>query len=192
MYPTVRPQILRIGRRFVNSRTSWRLLCEAEAKPGPNITWWNPQGLILNESHVLLDQDDPNKVQIIMSTLNITKKELEGRYWCLAQNKHGTAEVHIDFCETPVQEVSWMVVIWSTSLWVVVLLFGVGLFFCTKSWKHQGVKQGHRRTSNFQEPDQRDENTYMAVSKEDHSDDNTYTAVPNTFSISEDQLYENI
>uniref|UniRef100_A0A8C4QR96 Ig-like domain-containing protein n=1 Tax=Eptatretus burgeri TaxID=7764 RepID=A0A8C4QR96_EPTBU len=174
----VRPQILNFGRSFVNSGTSWRLFCEAKAKPRPNITWWNPRGLLLNESQVLIEQDDPNKVQIIISTLNITNNEREWRYWCLAQNKHGTAHQRIDFCKKPVHGVSWPIVAWSTSLCLVLLVLAVGLSLYIKNWKRNEGTQDHTVIKNSQESDQ--------------SDENMYTAMPNTFSISDDELYENI
>uniref|UniRef100_A0A8C4QTV5 Ig-like domain-containing protein n=1 Tax=Eptatretus burgeri TaxID=7764 RepID=A0A8C4QTV5_EPTBU len=67
--------------RFVNSSTSWSLFCEAEAKPRPKITWWNPQGLLLNGSETK-----------IISGYNITREDPEGNYSCLVQNQHGTGK----------------------------------------------------------------------------------------------------
>ena len=145
--PTVRPKILNISTKFVNSSNSWKLFCEAEAKPEPNITWWNPQGLLLNASQILVDKMYPKKPQNINSSLIITNDLLEGKYKCLVQNKHGADHKFVYFEQNP-QEISCTLVLWSTLLSLVVvvvvvvlLLLIVGFLIYKKKYKNQGERK---------------------------------------------------
>uniref|UniRef100_UPI00358F39CA cell adhesion molecule 4-like n=1 Tax=Myxine glutinosa TaxID=7769 RepID=UPI00358F39CA len=95
----VSPKILHVWREFVNSSTSWKLFCEAEAKPRPNITWWNPQGHLVNGSEVMEIQNHQNELQKIVSSYNITGEDLEGNYSCLVKNQHGTADGFVMYGE---------------------------------------------------------------------------------------------
>uniref|UniRef100_UPI0035901A09 uncharacterized protein n=1 Tax=Myxine glutinosa TaxID=7769 RepID=UPI0035901A09 len=67
----VYPKILHVWREFVNSSTSWKLFCEAEAKPRPNITWWNPQGHLVNGS-----EEQPHTTGWIQTRKTILEVEL--------------------------------------------------------------------------------------------------------------------
>ena len=125
----------------MNSSNSWKLFCEAEAKPEPNITWWNPQGLLLNASQMFVDTMDLKKPQKINSSLSITNKLLEENYKCLVQNKHGADHKFVYFGQKP-QKVPWTMVLWAAllSLVLLILLLTVGLFICKKKYKNQGEK----------------------------------------------------
>uniref|UniRef100_UPI00358E40B8 immunoglobulin superfamily member 10-like isoform X3 n=1 Tax=Myxine glutinosa TaxID=7769 RepID=UPI00358E40B8 len=89
LYKSLRPNIQEIWREIINSGTTWMLFCEAEAKPRPNITWWNPQGLLLNGSEIIMSPNNQNELQKIISSYNITGEDPEGNYSCLVQNQHG-------------------------------------------------------------------------------------------------------
>uniref|UniRef100_A0A8C4R596 Ig-like domain-containing protein n=1 Tax=Eptatretus burgeri TaxID=7764 RepID=A0A8C4R596_EPTBU len=154
----VRPKILNISSEFVNSSNTWKLFCEAEGKPEPNITWWNPQGLLLNASQMLVDKMYPNKTQNIKSRLIITNDLLEGKYKCLVQNKHGADHKFVYFKQNA-QKVSWTVVLWSTLLCLVLLvLLTLGFFISKKKYKNQG-------TSPLQNPKEEGEVTYVTLNE---------------------------
>uniref|UniRef100_UPI00358EAD7C sialic acid-binding Ig-like lectin 15 n=1 Tax=Myxine glutinosa TaxID=7769 RepID=UPI00358EAD7C len=161
----VRPKILNISRAFVNSSNSWKLFCEAEAKPEPNITWWSPQGLNLNASQVGVDEMYPKKPQKIYSSLIITNKLIEGKFKCLVQNMHGEDHKYVTF-EQKSQKVSWSLVLWTTLLSIVLLLLllTVGFYIFQKKCKNQG-RTGCTGTSDIQEQDQSDDKTYMGLAK---------------------------
>uniref|UniRef100_A0A8C4R1B7 Ig-like domain-containing protein n=1 Tax=Eptatretus burgeri TaxID=7764 RepID=A0A8C4R1B7_EPTBU len=135
----VRPNILNISSEFVNSNKTWKLFCEAEAKPEPNITWWNPQGLLLNASQMLVDEIYINKTENIKSRLIITNELLEEKYECLVQNKHGADHDYV-YIEQKTQDVSWILGIWTTLLCLVllILLLSVGFFIYKKKYKNKG------------------------------------------------------
>uniref|UniRef100_UPI00358FB078 uncharacterized protein n=1 Tax=Myxine glutinosa TaxID=7769 RepID=UPI00358FB078 len=164
----VRPKILNISRAFVNSSNSWKLFCEAEAKPEPNITWWSPQGLKLNASQVGVDEMYPKKPQHFMSGLIITNKLIEGKFKCLVQNMHGEDHKYVSF-EQKSQKVSWSLVLWTTLLSIVLLLLllTVGFYIFQKKCKNQG-RTGCTGTSDIQEQDQSDDKTYMGLAKTSH------------------------
>uniref|UniRef100_A0A8C4NDJ5 Ig-like domain-containing protein n=1 Tax=Eptatretus burgeri TaxID=7764 RepID=A0A8C4NDJ5_EPTBU len=94
-YKSLHPKILHVWKEFITSSKSWRLFCEAEAKPGPKTTWWNPQGLLLNESETAVSPINPSKFQKIITTYNITDEDPEGKYSCVVRNQHGVAKEHV-------------------------------------------------------------------------------------------------
>uniref|UniRef100_A0A8C4QDM5 Ig-like domain-containing protein n=1 Tax=Eptatretus burgeri TaxID=7764 RepID=A0A8C4QDM5_EPTBU len=113
----VHPKILRIQSDF-NSSTSWGLLCQAKAKPSPNITWLNPQGHLINEGEATVVAMDQNKIRYV-SFLNRTEDDPEGNYTCLVKNKDGTTTGNvifdIPFCKA-LEEVLWFFIFSSVSL----------------------------------------------------------------------------
>ena len=103
---TVRPKILWIKLDL----NPWRLVCEAEAKPSPNIMWLNPRGVRVVGSKItvgtITHQDNIQNV----SFLNLTEDDPEGNYTCLVKNKYGnvteTVIFNIPSSKAP-EEVLW-------------------------------------------------------------------------------------
>uniref|UniRef100_A0A8C4WZP1 Ig-like domain-containing protein n=1 Tax=Eptatretus burgeri TaxID=7764 RepID=A0A8C4WZP1_EPTBU len=126
--PFLRPKILRI-QSDLNSSTSWGLVCQAKAKPSPNITWLNPQGHLINEGEATVVAMNQNKIRYV-SFLNRTEDDPEGNYTCLVKNKDGTTTGNvifdIPFCKAP-EEVLWFFIVSSVSLFLILLV----LFFLT-------------------------------------------------------------
>ena len=127
----------------MNSSTSWRLFCEAEAKPGPNITWWNPQGLLINGSETVVSSNNQNDLQKIISSYNITRKDPEGKYSCLVQNQHGTGKGFVFYGEFEGTRGITGIVIGCTSAIILVLLLLIVLI-CYIYKKKQNPAQGEK------------------------------------------------
>uniref|UniRef100_A0A8C4QBZ8 Ig-like domain-containing protein n=1 Tax=Eptatretus burgeri TaxID=7764 RepID=A0A8C4QBZ8_EPTBU len=89
------PPVVHIWKDFVNTKHSRRLLCSAEAKPKPNITWCSSQGYLVNGSEVFEGPSGSNGLQKILSILTITGKMPEESYRCLVENQHGMAWGHV-------------------------------------------------------------------------------------------------
>ena len=131
------PKILRIWKEFVNSSNSWRLFCEAKAKPAPNITLWNPNGDFMFE--VSMDQNYPNKLQQIIGDYNITEEDAAGNYSCLVMNIHGTAREYILYegARRMNPQIITTVVACSIFLCIFLLIFTIGIYIYRKKWKLQ-------------------------------------------------------
>uniref|UniRef100_A0A8C4R3S2 Ig-like domain-containing protein n=1 Tax=Eptatretus burgeri TaxID=7764 RepID=A0A8C4R3S2_EPTBU len=127
----VHPRILHIWREVVNSSTSWRLLCEAEAKPRPIITWWNPQGLLVYGSESVVSPNDQNQFQIV-SSLNMRRGDPEGKYSCLVRNKYGVAKDFVFFEELETTVKESIAVVCSITLIGVIILIVVGFIIYKK------------------------------------------------------------
>uniref|UniRef100_UPI00358E0683 limbic system-associated membrane protein-like n=1 Tax=Myxine glutinosa TaxID=7769 RepID=UPI00358E0683 len=176
--PFMAPKILRIWKEFVNSSNSWRVFCEAKAKPGPNITLWNPKGDFM--VNVSVGQNYPNKLQHITGDYAIKEEDPEGNYSCLVKNIHGTAWVYILYegsgRKNP--QIIFTVVAWSTSLCLFLLLVTIGICIYRKKWKPQEGRASRAGTSNIHDQDQNDDKIYMGLAKTSH--------------IPESQVYERI
>uniref|UniRef100_A0A8C4QVM4 Ig-like domain-containing protein n=1 Tax=Eptatretus burgeri TaxID=7764 RepID=A0A8C4QVM4_EPTBU len=153
----VSPKILRIWKDFVNSSTSWRLFCEAEAKPRPNITWWNPLGHLLDGNEMKENTHHQNESQIIISSYNITGEDPGGNYSCLVQNQHGTVKRFVfsgafeGTSET--RGITGIVIGCSTALILVLLLLIVFGFLIYKKKRNpaEGTDTHGRMDSNQEE-----------------------------------------
>uniref|UniRef100_UPI00358EA5C3 neural cell adhesion molecule 1-A-like n=1 Tax=Myxine glutinosa TaxID=7769 RepID=UPI00358EA5C3 len=149
--PSMAPKILRIWKEFVNSSNSWKFFCEAKAKPGPNITLWNPKGdLMVNVS---VGQNYLNKLQHITGDYAIKEEDPAGNYSCLVKNIHGTARAYILYegsgRNNP--QIIFTVVAWSTSLCLFLLLVTIGICIYRKKWKPQEDCRSHRKANEEEE-----------------------------------------
>ena len=99
---TVRPKILQIKLDL----NPWRLVCKAEAKPRPDITWLIPRGVRVVGSKItvgtMTHQDNIQN----MSFLNLTEDDPEGSYTCLVKNKYGNVTETVIF-NIPSSKVLW-------------------------------------------------------------------------------------
>uniref|UniRef100_UPI00358F7EF9 CD276 antigen-like isoform X2 n=1 Tax=Myxine glutinosa TaxID=7769 RepID=UPI00358F7EF9 len=138
----VQPKILDISKEFVNSSNSWRVICEGEAKPGPNITWLNPKGLPVNGAKIASSPNGKNGLQNITSTFTITGEDPEGQYTCLVKNKYGMAQDHVIHLTNTGKQ--WIVIGCSIALsLVLLLLFAVGLHIYRKKRNpREGTERG--------------------------------------------------
>uniref|UniRef100_UPI00358F8390 sialic acid-binding Ig-like lectin 15 isoform X2 n=1 Tax=Myxine glutinosa TaxID=7769 RepID=UPI00358F8390 len=164
----VHPKILNISKEFVNSSNSWRVVCEGEAKPGPNITWLNPKGHLVNETEIALSPNGQNGLQNIISTFNITGEDPEGQYTCLVKNKYGTAQDHVIFTPTAAPQSNdisqWIVIGCSIALGLLLLLlFAVGLHIYRKKRNQMEESQALDGTTSNQGPNEADELTYATL-----------------------------
>uniref|UniRef100_A0A8C4Q3W3 Ig-like domain-containing protein n=1 Tax=Eptatretus burgeri TaxID=7764 RepID=A0A8C4Q3W3_EPTBU len=137
----------------MNSSNSWRVVCEAEAKPKPNITWLNPKGLPINGTKITSSTNRqskfPNSISVynIISFFNITEEHPEGKYTCLVENKYGQENDHVIFITAPPPQSNttsqWIVVGCSIALGLVLLLlFAVGLHIYKKKRNHSQEQRG--------------------------------------------------
>uniref|UniRef100_UPI00358FBE6A uncharacterized protein n=1 Tax=Myxine glutinosa TaxID=7769 RepID=UPI00358FBE6A len=169
----VQPKILDISKEFVHSSNSWRVICEGEAKPGPNITWLNPKGLPVNGAKIASSPNGKNGLQNIISTFNITGEDPEGQYTCLVKNKYGMAQDHVNTGK------QWIVIGCSIALsLVLLLLFAVGLHIYRKK-RNPGEGNSTQADVELRESGQREEASYMALKKKHHEE-------------SQHQLYDNL
>uniref|UniRef100_A0A8C4Q2G2 Ig-like domain-containing protein n=1 Tax=Eptatretus burgeri TaxID=7764 RepID=A0A8C4Q2G2_EPTBU len=127
----VRPKILRVWKEFMKSSNSWRLFCKVEAKPEPNITWWNPKGLLVHLSEIPVSSNEQNELHKIIGSYNLTEEEPAGNYSCLVENQHGVAQEHVMFkgSVNHVPGILMAVVGWSIVL-SLALIFALVLGFC--------------------------------------------------------------
>uniref|UniRef100_A0A8C4R3F3 Ig-like domain-containing protein n=1 Tax=Eptatretus burgeri TaxID=7764 RepID=A0A8C4R3F3_EPTBU len=134
----VHPKIVDLRMEFTNDNTSSRLFCKAEAKPRPNITWLNPEQHLVDASEVLVDENVPNKLQIV-SILRITGKKLSGNYSCLVKNKYGLARRHIFYKGFKYERIFYVIVGWSVIL-VLYLIFLLAYGSCIYNRKFEKAK----------------------------------------------------
>uniref|UniRef100_UPI00358F2646 carcinoembryonic antigen-related cell adhesion molecule 1-like n=1 Tax=Myxine glutinosa TaxID=7769 RepID=UPI00358F2646 len=162
LWVDVQPKILNISKEFVNSSNSWRVICEGEAKPGPNITWLNPKGLPVNGAKIASSPNGKNGLQNITSTLTITGEDPEGQYTCLVKNKYGMAQDHVIHLTNTGKQ--WIVIGCSIALsLVLLLLFAVGLHIYRKKRNPREGSQALDGTTSHQGPNEEDELTYVTL-----------------------------
>ena len=141
----------------MSSSNSWRMVCEAEAKPKPNITWLNPKGLPINGTKITsstnVQNEFPHSISVynIISVFNITEENPEGKYTCLVENKYNKAQDHvIHLITTGNGSSQWIVVGCSIALiLVLLLLFAVGLRIYRKKRNHSEGKNISSRTAHL-------------------------------------------
>uniref|UniRef100_UPI00358DE305 uncharacterized protein isoform X2 n=1 Tax=Myxine glutinosa TaxID=7769 RepID=UPI00358DE305 len=167
--------VVHIWKDFVNTKHSGRLMCEAQGKPKPNITWWSSQGYLVNGSEVFEGQSWPNGLQKIISILNITGKMPEESYGCLVENQHGMVWGYV-MQPDRVRSVLWIVV---GCLVATTIALGAAVAFACK-WRRNIAKGSvdQNGTGHRQDQDKNYGQTYMGITKNSP--------------ISEFQVYENI